>query len=136
MICKDCYHYGVCKMYGAFHIKGRISSKWKNCPFRKDKAKYIELPCKVGETVYCFDDIVNNELCADCEYYYEGGMGDYPSCQKTRYGFRPAKCIEIIEIVADKDFVLKYYKEFGEKIFLTKEKAESKLKELNNDEKY
>lgn len=75
--------------------------------------RIIELPCKVSETVYCLNDIVDNELCADCEHYYEGGMGDYPSCQETRYGFRPAKCIEIIKIVADRNFILNYYNEFG-----------------------
>lgn len=47
MTCKDCPHFDVCKMYGAFHTKRRIYNKWKNCPFRNDKAKYIELPCTV-----------------------------------------------------------------------------------------
>lgn len=42
--CKDCPHFDVCKMYGALPTKRRIDSKWKNCPFRNDKAKYIELP--------------------------------------------------------------------------------------------
>lgn len=44
MTCKDCPHFDVCKMYGALPTKRRIDSKWKNCPFRNDKAKYIELP--------------------------------------------------------------------------------------------
>lgn len=48
MTCKDCPHFDVCKMYGALPTKRRINSKWKNCPFRNDKAKYIELP----DTVY------------------------------------------------------------------------------------
>ena len=48
MTCKDCPHFDVCKMYGALPTKRRIDSKWKNCPFRNDKAKYIELP----DTVY------------------------------------------------------------------------------------
>lgn len=133
MTCKDCYHYGVCKFYNKNLPEEYDHIEWQ-CDSFKDKSCIVELPCKAGETVYCLDDIVDNELCADCEHYYEGGMGDYPSCQKTRYGFRPAKCIEIIEIVADNDFVLKYYNEFGEKIFLTKEEAEAKLKELNGNE--
>ena len=48
MTCKDCPHFDVCKMYGALPTKRRIGNKWKNCPFRNDKAKYIELP----DTVY------------------------------------------------------------------------------------
>ena len=48
MTCKDCPHFDVCKMYGALPTKRQIGSKWKNCPFRNDKAKYIELP----DTVY------------------------------------------------------------------------------------
>lgn len=130
MTCKDCIHYDICNMYDGPYISVHLDH---TCEYFKDKSFIVELPCKAGETVYCFDDIVNDELCADCEHYYEGGMGDCPGCQKTRYGFRPAKCIEIIKIVADKDFVLKYYNEFGEKIFLTKEEAEAKLKELNDE---
>ena len=48
-------------------------------------------------------------------------------------GFSPAKCIKIIEIITNKDFILKYYDEFGKTVFLTKKEAEAKLKELNNE---
>lgn len=48
MTCKGCPHFDVCKMYGALPTKRQIGSKWKNCPFRNDKAKYIKLP----DTVY------------------------------------------------------------------------------------
>ncbi len=44
MTCKDCPHFEVCKMYGVLPTKRRIGNKWKNCPFRNDKSKYIELP--------------------------------------------------------------------------------------------
>lgn len=134
MTCKDCIHYDIChNNFKNIDLNEEMTDE-HCCVYFKDKSRFVEFPCKAGETVYCLDDIVDNELCADCEHYYEGGMGYYPSCQKTRYGFRSAKCIEIIEIVADNDFVLKYYNEFGEKIFLTKEEAEAKLNELNGNE--
>lgn len=47
--CKDCVHSDVC------HIV-ETSSWWELTDYRcndfKDKSKFIELPCSIGETVY------------------------------------------------------------------------------------
>lgn len=131
MACKDCLHYNVCNMYDGPYISAHPNH---TCKYFTDKQLVFFLPCKIGETVYYLNDIADKELCSGCENYYEGGMGDYPSCEKTRYGFRPAECIEIIEIVADRDFILKYYDDFNKKIFLTKEEAEAKLKERKTND--
>lgn len=48
MNCKDCIHYVMC-LLGAC-INGAAGA----CPNFKDKSIVIELPCKVGDTVYCF----------------------------------------------------------------------------------
>ena len=68
-------------------------------------------PCKVGDTVYfldaiCVDDsyCINNCCCIDCKYSE----------------------LQVREI----DFDLSMYKELGKTVFLTKEEAEEKLKEL------
>ncbi len=47
MTCKDCIHYEVCAIEVVMNtaING-------NCKFFKDKSKIIELPCKVGDTIY------------------------------------------------------------------------------------
>ena len=68
-------------------------------------------PCKVGDVVYfldaiCVDDgyCINNCCCIDCKYSE----------------------LQVCEI----DFDLSMYKELGKTVFLTKEDAEKKLREL------
>lgn len=92
-------------------------------------------PCKVGDTVYCFDTIVSDKMCKNCNYYYEGGMGDIPCCNKGKCGNRAVECIEIKEIlVTEKDlYWWLYMNDFGKTVFLTKEQAEQKLKELREN---
>lgn len=50
MTCKDCFHYSACKSQIP-------KSYWQDdyidgCKHFKDKNKIIELPCKVGDTIY------------------------------------------------------------------------------------
>ena len=46
--CKDCLHYRVCQ----FHIDEETKLTVNECEHFKDRSKYIELPCKVGEDLY------------------------------------------------------------------------------------
>lgn len=48
MTCKDCIHYDICgrSMINSF------DSIMDSCPHFKDKFKFIELPCQVGDTVW------------------------------------------------------------------------------------
>ena len=48
MTCKDCIHYDVCKALEK--QVGMIDAR--QCGCYKDKSRYIELPCKVGDTAY------------------------------------------------------------------------------------
>lgn len=54
--CKDCIHIEVCKdrlgttkYYDNVIAAGNVE---KLCAFFKDRSKFIELPCKVGEDLY------------------------------------------------------------------------------------
>lgn len=126
MTCKDCFHYEMCLPRVA--VGGD-----KTCQFFKDKSKVIELPWKVGDTVYYLE-------------YEDDVAVDYSSC---------------IFIMANNDFVflsptingvsnpnvicddfyersLAYNDNCGiivpvSEIFTTKEEAEARLKELQND---
>ena len=91
----------------------------------------IVLPCKVGDTVYELDTLVNNDKCENCEFYYEGGMGDYPACEKGRCGNRTNDCIEIEEVVVTQKALYWWLcmDDFGKTVFLTREEAEKALKE-------
>lgn len=59
--CKDCIHENVCinnKAYDDYHFDSCEEKVNKlGCKGFKDKSRYIELPCKVGDTVYKVMDI-------------------------------------------------------------------------------
>jgi len=123
MTCKDCYHYDVChRRINSIDflpvIKGKVSISSimykkcddveKHCLHFKDKSRYIELPCKVGDKVYkivrsiCFGNHIQEMTIKDFEIY-----------ANTNY--------EAL-ILRQND------------VFLDKSKAEEKLKELNNEQ--
>lgn len=139
MTCKDCLHYEACKEKFAGLCKIRVEEPKKHleldpnvekrCLHFTDNSKWVHLPCKLGDTVYQLDNIVDFDFCNGCESYFEGGMGDRPRCEKTVHGFRHCKCIKIIERVANKDFIWCFFKDFGKTVFLTREEAEEALKE-------
>lgn len=58
MTCKDCIHYDVCEDYKrniCTECNGRHEKFCMNygiCGYFESKSQYIELPCKVGDTVY------------------------------------------------------------------------------------
>ena len=55
MTCKDCIHYDVCyENRDGMDIYALMQSKEVEtfCNHFKDKSRYIELPCKVGDTAY------------------------------------------------------------------------------------
>ena len=53
--CENCYHSDVCADYNKTH-----SIDWEpDCKYIKDKSLIVELPCKVGDTVY---GILNNKI--------------------------------------------------------------------------
>ena len=56
--CKDCIHYDMCEYeYPDFvHEKeDKNADMEKECIQFKDKSLFVELPCKVGDTVYLVD---------------------------------------------------------------------------------
>ena len=86
-----------------------------NCMFYNvPKEQIIVPPCKVGDKVYFIDAIcvsddycINNMSCIECTNSE----------------------LQVIEI----DFDLSVYEEIGKTVFLTKEEAEEKLKELKDN---
>lgn len=123
--CRDCIHYDVCednlKYIQERFLKGLTFGKseftdGEFCNLFKDKSRIIELPFKVGDTVYTIEnnsvkkwyvDSINNIV----EYWKRELKSNK---NKYKYDFRFAK-----------------FDDFGKTVFLTKEEAEAKLKELN-----
>lgn len=125
MTCKDCIHFDVCHIietYGAEDIN--------ICNHFKNKANFVELPCKVGDIVYVHDNCIWYDDCCHCEHFQIGGFGDPHECARTKSPFKHPDCTEISERTATgKDIYLWLaYDDFGKTVFLTKEEAEQKLK--------
>lgn len=133
MTCKDCIHYDVCGNYTRNlcndcywqHKEFRMSTEI--CDYFKDKSKYIELPCKVGDTVYsyCY------EFGYILPYFVENINIGFLANDRTFISFEAnSHADETDELLDDIDFDLE---DIGKTVFLTKETAEQKLKELLGD---
>ena len=57
MTCKDCIHHDVCE---ALEMNGLSKIHPKQCGYFTDKSRYIELPYKVGQTVYVLRSKTSN----------------------------------------------------------------------------
>ena len=131
MTCKDCIHYEACEatrneIIGMSEkiIEGLVrqshslvydeSRKANFCNYFKDRSKFIELPCKVGDTFYGFLN----------------GFAEKFKCFKLSYSYDKNNEVQIIleTLIGDKYI-------FGESAFLTKEEAEQALKRGENVKK-
>lgn len=105
--CVDCIHCDVCTkdsyptdinpVYIDFSVRDDVD---KSCDDFKDKTKFIELPCPIGDTVYM---VVNA----------------YNTYDNVEY-----------KTVIETSFGLDMLKSFNKRFFLTREEAEKKLEEL------
>lgn len=79
--CKDCIHQQVCVLYDAFDYEEPMTGDL--CRFFKDKSRFIELPCSIGD--YCTWDnnlwYVNNiTYCCDGDFLLWMSMADKSPC--------------------------------------------------------
>lgn len=58
MFCKDCIHYDVCKCVNSKvdEMYGNRNGTQYGCGYFKDKSRFIDLPCNVGDEV-----VINGE---------------------------------------------------------------------------
>lgn len=127
MTCKDCVHYEVCKRIDdKMEVKNMSLNETiqEMCRDFKNKSKYIELPCKVGDTVYsyCY------EFGYILPYFVENINISFLANDRTFISFEAnSHADETDESLDDIDFDLE---DIGKTVFLTKDEAEQKLKEL------
>ena len=95
--CENCIHEGMCRF---------LPSVAKNieCRFFKDKSRFVELPCKVGDKVYETDGV----------RIYESIINEIDITHNKMILFTDGVAFDETAI--------------GKGIFLTKEEAEAKLK--------
>lgn len=117
MTCKDCIHYELCDVqaFNGLNKNFEPEKDWKHCGVFKDKSKYIELPCNIGDAVYHI--IREIEIAEESIYAVRIYEDKHIAFSASRKGGR---------IVFRKD-------EIGKTVFLTKSEAEQKLKELLGD---
>lgn len=111
--CKDCLHEKVCDYYaGDLNEEGA-----EKCVCFKDRNRFVELPCKVGDKVYYF--------------FSDSNYKKYEVCEIVGFHIDKYRTAFQIELCGYKCFVDTEF--LGEKIFLTREEAEKALKERENN---
>ena len=118
MTCKDCVHYEVCVFYSEQWNISMWNASPQKCHMFKDKSKFIELLCKVGDTVYELTD--------------RGTISEY-KITGIRYRNYLSFEWELIDGFYSNLFGFLPYS-IGKTVFLTKEEAEKALKEREENE--
>ena len=112
--CKDCLHYEACESQVP-RTFWNSETFYYHCKCFKDRTRFVELPCKVGDKVYLIKNHHINEH------------------EVTRIIIDRRKII-IIQLMAI-DYVCYAIhisrKDFGKTVFLTREEAERALKNEN-----
>lgn len=116
MICKDCYHYGVCKFYNKNLPEEYDPIEWQ-CDNFKDKSLIVEFPCKIGDEAYYisikrYSHLSYKLVKVKVIDFYINENGIY--------------AVEIETLESNFTFALDI-----RKVYFDKSKAEARLKELN-----
>ena len=119
MTCKKCYHCDVCsEKDGTTNFYGKefaCNDVEKRCQYFKNKSLVVELPCEIGTELFLSDNLMQHHRLKEYKFI----------------GIRVVMVIECFEFQRTcKRFLDEH---FGITVFLTKEEAEAKLKELNNE---
>lgn len=122
--CKDCLHYDLCKSAIIKRINGFIKldeakeqvikEYYESCNHFKDRSRFVEVPCKVGDRVYYIvnvngKDEINSAVVQKVTIHFENEVGY--DCGIGEIGFSN--------------------RSIGKRVFLTKEEAEQALAKRN-----
>ena len=129
-ICENCFNYELCSSISLKKIGIHIIPQDECCNF-KDRSRFVELPCKFGDTAWILVRYKNGG-----GYFYTGIVtGVHVTDRKTIYKL-PCKRINYIVIRFVQTDSLKHinFNEIGKTVFFTKKEAEQALKEREKDE--
>ena len=122
--CKECIHFVVCE---------EVPTKSADdCDFFKDCARFVELPCKVGDSYFEIE-----QYCTERGYYNEPRRTDKVDCEycdvdgvcDRQYRITEKRFASLIQIFDYKEKAVDRYN----RKFLTKEEAEQALKERESN---
>lgn len=116
--CKDCFYYGNCR------VEKAVAAAINDFPCFKDKSRFIELPCSIGDKVYT--------ISYQQKVYEAEVICIRPFVFKDHIEYRG----NVIIIFEDpfyhdgRSYEQELFVVFGKDTFLTREEAEKKLEEL------
>ena len=95
--------------------------KWEEYKQLEEQGRLVKLPCKVGDVVYFahHDRVISSEVFS-AKYHAEA--------ENHGVFIRERLTIDVEGVPAEIDFC-----DIGKRVFLTRDEAEAKLKELRND---
>lgn len=121
--CKDCIHFEACKSCWCSFWENKEMTEDDRCKMFKDKARFIELPFAVGDTVYI-------------PWRWDGQQGvAFAKVEEINIYDNKNHFMFLIDLQSDdEEFSQKYDgwktdKSIGETVFLTPEEAETALAE-------
>lgn len=126
--CRNCVHWEVCREYvtglaaargvdlDATELEQIFDSD--DCDHFQDRSRFVELPCKVGDTVFVVEKIAK-EWKIIKDHVETIGIGYY------------ADGVNIYQFDGIK--IDGYFEDFGKTVFLTREAAEQALKERESN---
>ena len=92
----------------------------------EEQGLLLRLPCKAGSTVY----LIRSRY-TECSKYKETWNDCYGCEDKDKCDSHEEYYIHINHSVSD-EWIVRYMNDFGKTVFLTKEEAEQKLKEMES----
>lgn len=110
--CEDCMYVEVCPFK---HYRCENDRMEKRCSFFRDHSLFVELPCKVGDTIYVVEKgkIIEDSVVTLYVAYFGG--------DEETFQFDGIKTDG-------------YFSDFGKTVFLTQEEAEQALQTLKGSE--
>ena len=127
-VCENCideYYKHGCK---TLCHKAKLYRKLKHYEDLEEQGLLLRLPCKVGDTVWCVD--VDEDDYSGMKFM--GMCGDYVIGCSTYARLEGAFDAQIAEMAleSEEDYGVNVYIYHKDDVFLTREEAEKKLKEL------
>jgi hypothetical protein len=117
--CENCIHYGICEKQHTLEHYGETIT---DCKRFKDKSLCVELPCKIGITLYFIYNrphadkpMLTPKIYETNKWYFDVDEKGISILPRDIHGYNG-----------------KYHYYLGETVFLTKEDAEQKINEINN----
>ena len=106
--CEDCIHFVVCRKIA------KSPAVFRGCALFTDRAQFVELPCKVGDTVYIIVRISGKE-----EIMQDNVESIEISCFDDNIPLIQFDGVKTCDWDSN---------DFGKRVFLTKEEAEQALR--------